>query len=214
MKVLWLLKLTAQVKFQFCFRKRKATWAVRWPTHLRGGPHTGLSEYFWSTCVAEKERGGLAGRVTEGQESCSWTLGGNCSGVSDPDNDAHTPKRFFLPVILDYDLKLCTWGIQSLGYPAGRRSMLLGYQQGRCTHTHTHTRANLMFFLIDPWPGSIPHALGQQSPCVTTTEPTLPRAQEPQLLTPKHLETLCSTAGEATAISPRTASRVAQARRN
>ena len=66
-----------------------------------------------------------------------------------PDNDAHILERFFLPAILDYDYELWTWGIQCLGYPAGRRSMLLGYQQGRhvCTHTHTHTHKNLMAFL-------------------------------------------------------------------
>lgn len=79
---------------------------------------------------------------------------------------------------------------------------------GAYTYTGAHTHTNLMFFFkLIPGQGSIPHASGQQSPCVTTTEPTLPRAQEPQLLTPKHLEPLFSAAGEATAISPRTAAR-------
>ena len=33
---------------------------------------------------------------------------------------------------------------------------------------------------FDPWSGKIPHAMGQQSPRATTTEPSRPRAHAPQ----------------------------------
>ena len=40
---------------------------------------------------------------------------------------------------------------------------------------------------FDPWPGNIPHAAEQLSPCATTTKPVL-RAHAPQLLKPACLE--------------------------
>ena len=53
---------------------------------------------------------------------------------------------------------------------------------------------------FEPWPGKIPHAAEQLSPCATTTEPVLyspcattTEARAPQLLKPAHLEpALCN----------------------
>ena len=41
---------------------------------------------------------------------------------------------------------------------------------------------------FDPWSGKIPHALGQLSPCITTTEAHVCRAHKPQQGTPPQWE--------------------------
>lgn len=144
MKVLWLLELTAQLKFQFYFEKRKGTWDLRWPTHVRGG-HTGLCGHFPSAEVAAARmqgegRGSLARRVAHGQESSWQTLRGNRSCASEPDHDVPATKGPFLPD-LGYDL--CVWGIRH--WVLSWELMHVPSTPARPAHTstrihaHTHT---------------------------------------------------------------------------
>ena len=63
-------------------------------------------------------------------------------------------------------------------------TLTMDYQKGKLGlpwwHSGWESACRCRGHGFEPWPGRIPHAVEQLSPCATTTEARMPRARAPQ----------------------------------